>query len=262
MRTHGKRATSSEQNELTRITRNGGTAAQSEGAAAAVRRAVLLDRDGVINALVYHQDAGVIDAPFTRAQFRLLPRVPEAIRLLNDLGLRVAIVSNQPGIAKGHLKPEMLKWFDRTLLSRIQSAGAHIDRIFYCLHHPEAKVPALRRRCHCRKPGTGLLQKAAAQLKVSLSDCYMVGDGIPDMLAGKRAGCKTIFIGRWKCEICQFAEPDDVRPAFVAKDLWEACQLIRSEMTAHSRENSPILSTQVEGCSELHTRPQHGQFTL
>jgi D-glycero-D-manno-heptose 1,7-bisphosphate phosphatase len=221
------------------------------------RRAVFLDRDGVINALVYHQDAGVIDAPFTRSQFRLLPRVPEAIRLLNDLGLPVVVVSNQPGIAKGHLKPEMLRWFDRTMLSRIHSVGAHIDRIFYCLHHPEAKVRTLRRRCHCRKPETGLLEEAAAQLKVSLSDCYMVGDGIPDLLAGKRAGCKTIFIGRWKCEICQFAQPYDVRPAFVAKDLWEACQLIRSEIRDHSSATSPTRKMQVEGCSPLHRRAKH-----
>lgn len=199
-------------------------------------RAVLLDRDGVINALVYHQDAGVIDAPFTRAQFRLLPRVPQAIRLLNDLGLRVAIVSNQPGIAKGHLKPEMLEWFDRAMLKQIQSAGARIDRIFYCLHHPEAKVPALRRRCRCRKPQIGLLEKAAAALQVSLSECYMVGDGLPDMRAGKRAGCRTIFIGRWKCEICQYAHPSDVRPALVAKDLWEACRVIRSETAEHFRK--------------------------
>jgi D-glycero-D-manno-heptose 1,7-bisphosphate phosphatase len=199
------------------------------------RRAVFLDRDGVINALVYHEDAGVIDAPFTRSQFRLLPRVPEAIRLLNELGLPVAIVSNQPGIAKGHLKPQILKWFDRTMLSQIESAGAHIDRIFYCLHHPEAKVPSLRRRCRCRKPETGLLEQAAADLQVSLTDCYMVGDGIPDLLAGSRAGCRTIFIGRWKCEICQFMAAQEVRPDFVAKDLWEASHLIQSEMSSRIR---------------------------
>jgi len=65
----------------------------------------------------------VIDAPFTRSQFKLFPRVPEAIRLLNDLGLGVAIVSNQPGIAKGHLKPEVLKTFDRMTLSRNSCSG-------------------------------------------------------------------------------------------------------------------------------------------
>ena len=198
-------------------------------------KAVLLDRDGVINALVYHQDVGVIDAPFTRSQFKLLPRVPEAIRLLNDLGLGVAMVSNQPGIAKGNLKPEVLKAFERTMISQIRAAGARLDRIYYCLHHPEAKVRKLRQRCTCRKPEIGLLEQAAADLQVSLDECYMVGDGIPDMLAGTRAGCRTIFVGRWKCEICQFTEAPHARPAFVAKDLWEAAQFIRSEATGTGR---------------------------
>lgn len=196
-------------------------------------KAVLLDRDGVINALVYHDDAGVIDAPFKRSQFKLLPRVPEAIRALNDLGLSVAIVSNQPGIAKGHLKPDVLKTFDRIMLSEIRAAGGHVGGVHYCLHHPEAKVRKLRQRCHCRKPEIGLLKLAATELGVSLADCYMVGDGIPDLQAGSRAGCRTIFIGRWKCEICQFTEAPHVLPAFAAKDLWEAAQIIRSEMTGN-----------------------------
>ena len=100
-----------------------------------IMKAVLLDRDGVINALIHHQDAGIIDAPFRRAQFKLLPRVPAAVRVLNDLGLPVAIVSNQPGIAKGHLKPEMLKAFERTMVLLIGAEGGRIDHIHYCLHH-------------------------------------------------------------------------------------------------------------------------------
>lgn len=193
-------------------------------------RAVLLDRDGVINSLVYHQDAGIIDSPFTRAQFRLLPRVPEAIRLLDNAGLRVAVVSNQPGIAKGHFKPAILDSFDRALRAQLKAVGAHIDGIFYCLHHPEAVVPALRRRCHCRKPRIGLLKQAAAKLRVSLSECYMVGDGITDLLAGTKAGCRTVFIGKWKCEICQLKEVAQVRPAFVADSLWQAANLILKEL--------------------------------
>jgi D-glycero-D-manno-heptose 1,7-bisphosphate phosphatase len=202
-------------------------------------KAVFLDRDGVINALVYHQDAGVIDAPFTRSQFKLLPRVPEAIRLLNFLGLRIAIVSNQPGIAKGHLKLEMLKAFERTMLSRIRAKGGRIDRVYYCLHHPEAKVPKLRQHCRCRKPEIGLLEQAAADLHVSLEECYMIGDGIDDLLAGSRAGCRTIFVGRWKCEICQFTQAPHVQAASVARDLWEAAQFIRREMTGPHKPASP-----------------------
>src|SRR5947208_2726576 len=139
-------------------------------------KAVLLDRDGVINALVYHQDSGVIDAPFTPSQFKLLPRVPKAIRLLNDLGLSVAIVSNQAGIAKGHLKLKMLRVLERMMLSRIRAEGGRVDRIYYCLHHPQAKVTKLRQRCRCRKPETGLLEQAAEDLCVSLNECYMIGD--------------------------------------------------------------------------------------
>jgi D-glycero-D-manno-heptose 1,7-bisphosphate phosphatase len=202
-------------------------------------KAALLDRDGVINALVYHEDAGVIDAPFIASQFKLLPRVPEAIRLLNDMGLKVAIVSNQPGIAKGHMKLEMLKSFERIMLTTIRTAGGCIDRVYYCLHHPEATVTKLRRRCRCRKPETGLLEQAAADLQVSLDECYMIGDGIPDLLAGSHAGCRTIFIGRWKCEICQFTEAPSVRPAFVAKDLWEAANFIRTE-TSGTRQATPL----------------------
>lgn len=202
-------------------------------------KAVLLDRDGVINALVYHQDAGVIDAPFTRSQFKLLPRVPEAIRLLNDLGFRIAIVSNQPGIAKGHLKLKMLKTFDRMMISRIRREGGHVEGVYYCLHHPEAKVANLRQCCSCRKPEPGLLEQAAADLRVSLNECYMIGDGIPDLLAGSRAGCRNIFIGRWKCEICQFTEAPHVRPVFVARDLWEAVQFIRNESNGARQATLP-----------------------
>jgi histidinol-phosphate phosphatase family protein len=199
-------------------------------------KAVLLDRDGVINALVYHQNAGVIDAPFKRAQFRLLPGVPKAIRLLNDLGLGVAVVSNQPGIAKGHMKLGTLEAFEGLMLSGLRAAGARIDRIYYCLHHPEAKVRRLRQRCRCRKPEIGLLERAASDLHVALNECYMIGDGIHDLQAGARAGCRTIFVGRWKCEICQYGGGKEVRPDFVAKDLWEASQFIRAEM----RDADPV----------------------
>jgi D-glycero-D-manno-heptose 1,7-bisphosphate phosphatase len=193
-------------------------------------KAVLLDRDGVINALVYHSEAGVIDAPFTLSQFELLPGVPEAIRQLNELGLAVAVVSNQPGIAKGHLTEDLLERFDQKMLSEVAAVGGRIERIYYCLHHPDAVVAKWKQRCRCRKPEIGLLEQAASEFNVALSDCYMVGDGIPDLLAGVAAGCRTIFVGRWKCELCQFTEAPPVRPAFTAKSLLEVSERIRSEM--------------------------------
>lgn len=198
--------------------------------------AVFLDRDGVINPLIYHQDHGVVDSPFTLAQFTVLPRVPKAIRLLNDLGLAVVVVSNQPGIAKGHFNLQMLRKFDRKLQAKLEARGARIDATYYCLHHPDATVGRYRKKCSCRKPKPGMLQRAAHDLNLSLSDSYMVGDGLTDIEAGYRAGCRTIFVGRWKCEHCQFIQPANLRPTFVAKDLWEAVQTIRADL--HSRSGS------------------------
>jgi D-glycero-D-manno-heptose 1,7-bisphosphate phosphatase len=196
--------------------------------------AAFLDRDGVINGLVYHQDAGIVDSPFTAEQFRVLPGVPKAIRLLNDLGLSVVIVSNQPGIAKGHFGADLLKEFENRLEIALRATGAHIDATYYCLHHPDALETSLRKTCTCRKPRTGMLKRAAYDLNISLRDSYMVGDGLTDVEAGNRAGCRTIFVGRWKCEHCQLIHPHGLRPAIVAKDLWAATRLIERELSGRA----------------------------
>jgi D-glycero-D-manno-heptose 1,7-bisphosphate phosphatase len=199
------------------------------------RYAVFLDRDGVINPLIYHRDAGIVDSPFTLGQFRILPGVPEAIRLFNKMGLAVVVVSNQPGIAKRHFDAAMLRRFDAKLLAALKPTGATIDAIYYCLHHPDAEVKRLRKHCACRKPGTGMLRMAARDLKLTLAGSYMVGDGLSDVEAGSRAGCRTIFIGRWKCEHGEFIRPRSLRPTHSAKSLWEAARIIRREMRANSR---------------------------
>jgi len=205
-------------------------------------KAVFLDRDGVINSLIYHQDAGIVDSPFTLAQFQILPRVPQAIRLLNDLKLPVVVVSNQPGIAKRHFTAHVLEGFDRKLRAALRSAGAHLDAIYYCLHHPQSKVRKLRRRCRCRKPAVGMLTRAANDLGVTLSESYMVGDGLTDIEAGARAGCRTIFVGKWKCELCQYIHPPDLRPTFVAKDLWDAVHIIRADLQRKMPPPLPMLN--------------------
>jgi D-glycero-D-manno-heptose 1,7-bisphosphate phosphatase len=195
-------------------------------------KAAFLDRDGVVNSLVYHREVGIIDSPFTMKQFHVLPRVPQAVRRLNDLGLAVVIISNQPGIAKRHFDAGLLKQFDQKLQLALERVGAHIDATYYCLHHPQAIVKRLRKRCQCRKPGIGLFKQAASDLGLSLEESYMVGDGITDMEAGARAGCRTVFVGTWKCELCQFIHPRGLRPSFVARDLWDASHVIQSDLSS------------------------------
>lgn len=210
------------------------------------RRAVFLDRDGVINPLIYHREAGIVDSPFTAGQFTLFPRAARAIRLLNDLGLPVVVVSNQPGIAKRHFTVSTFHLINAKLRAAVASSGARLDGVYYCLHHPESKVKSLRVRCACRKPRIGLLTRAAQELGLDLERSYLVGDGLADMEAGLRAGCRTIFIGKWKCEHCKFIRSPASRPVFQADNLWEAAHLIRSDLLAKpARSAEPIAESDV-----------------
>jgi D-glycero-D-manno-heptose 1,7-bisphosphate phosphatase len=204
--------------------------------------AVFLDRDGVINRLIYHKDAGIVDSPFTAAQFQVFPCVPKAIRLLNDLGLPVVLVSNQPGIAKEHFAPEVLGEIEQQLQAALAPSRAHLDASYYCFHHPDAIVKDLRKNCSCRKPGIGMLTRAAGDLDLSLERSYMVGDGLTDIEAGHRAGCKTIFVGTWKCEHCQFVHPRGLRATAVAKDLLQAALLIQQDFQSRMRSAGRGLS--------------------
>lgn len=215
-------------------------------------RAVFLDRDGVINSLIYHYDVGIVDSPFTSRQFKILPRVPQAIRRLNRLHFRVIIASNQPGIAKGHFSAKTLKAFDLKLEAALKRAGAHLDATYYCLHHPKAVVRRFRKPCKCRKPGIEMFLRAAREFGVDLSRSYMIGDGITDVEAGARAGCRTIFVGKWKCELCQFTNPPCLHPTFVAADLWEAVKTV--ELDSRRRSSPSRLSM-----PPLHVRRQHAR---
>jgi D-glycero-D-manno-heptose 1,7-bisphosphate phosphatase len=193
-------------------------------------RAVFLDRDGVLNRIVYHRDIGVIDTPFTVGQFTLLPGAARAIREINRLGLKAIVVSNQPGIAKGHFSHRTLDEMTSKLERNLKRAGARLDAIYYCLHHPHAVKRAYRKRCACRKPNPGLLKQAARKFNIALKDSFIIGDSITDIQAGKRAGCRTVLLGNFKCDLCKFMHAKKVKPDYIACDIIHAVALIR-EMT-------------------------------
>ena len=165
-----------------------------------MNRAVFLDRDGVINELVYHQEQEVIDSPFTPGQFKLIPGVTEALKTLHDDGYLTILVSNQPGIAKGHMTEKNFELIRQKMNSELSGDGAELDGEYYCLHHPEAVVEKYRVQCDCRKPLPGLLFKAAREKDIDLKESWLIGDNLSDIQAGKAAGCRTILIGTMKCE--------------------------------------------------------------
>ena len=191
-----------------------------------MRKAVFLDRDGTINEIVYYQDLGIVDSPFTVEQFKLLPGVSEAIKILNQSGFKVILASNQPGIAKGHFSEDTFEKIKEKMKTELAKHGARLDGEYYCLHHPEAKNEEYKKNCECRKPKPGLLLKAAKELNIDLPNSWMVGDGLTDIEAGKRAGCKTILIGRMKCELCRLMDEKNT-PIHVVQDLYSAIDVIK-----------------------------------
>jgi len=195
-----------------------------------VNRAVFLDRDGTINEMVYLEDFGLIDSPMNPEQFRLIAGAGEAIRRLNQLGLKVVLVSNQPGIAKGKTTPELFEQVRKKMRELLTEEGARLDAEYYCFHHPEARVPGYRSICNCRKPKPGLILKAAEDLDLDLSSSYMVGDGLTDVIAGKAAGCRTIWIGKLKCDICKLMDLQGARPDMIVDNLLEATIKIEREI--------------------------------
>lgn len=152
-----------------------------------MKRAVLLDRDGVLV-----PDHGLLTEP---AGLHLLPGVAGALSQLSAAGWRLAVVTNQPVVARGLIDEAGLAAIHRRLADLITAAGGpRLDGIFACPHHPEAAVAAYRQACACRKPRPGLLLAAARALDLDLAASWMVGDRPSDIAAGRAAGCRTIQV--------------------------------------------------------------------
>ena len=189
-------------------------------------KAVFLDRDGVVNELVYHQEQEVIDSPFTVGQFKLLPGVAKAIKSLHKAGYLVILISNQPGMAKGQMTKETFEKIRKKMVTELGKVGAVLDGEYYCFHHPEAAVKQYKIKCDCRKPAPGLLLKAAQDMKIDLGRSWMIGDNLSDIQAGKNAGCRTVLLGKMKCEVCRLMDEKNARPYNISSDLAEAAQYI------------------------------------
>ena len=205
-------------------------------------KAVFLDRDGVINELVYHEEQEVLDSPFTVGQFRLLPGVGAAIKKLCEMEYKAILVSNQPGMAKGTFSAETFGNIRDKMKEELAKEGSSLDGEYYCFHHPEAKAEEFRANCRCRKPEPGLIIQAAKDMGIELSQSWMIGDNLSDVKAGKRAGCRTILLGRMKCELCHTMDEEDARPDFITPDLLEATKLV-SEVRgpkSEARERAPL----------------------
>lgn len=177
--------------------------------------ALFLDRDGTINV-----EAEYLSDP---DRVELIPGSAEAIREANEAGIRVIVITNQSGVARGlHSEADVLA-VHRRLEELLAAHRARLDALYYCPHHPDVGSPPYRKVCNCRKPKTGMLEQAAKSHGIDLASSFVVGDKCSDIEAGRNARCGTVLVltgyGRIESGLC--------RPDHVADNLYAAWHHIR-----------------------------------
>jgi D-glycero-D-manno-heptose 1,7-bisphosphate phosphatase len=151
-----------------------------------VRPAVFLDRDGTLI-----EDVGYLDR---LDQMTVFPWTVDVIRAFNRAGLAVVVVTNQSGIAKGLFTEAFVEETHRQLSARLAAGGARIDAYYYCPHHPDGVVDAYRQRCDCRKPASGLVDRAVRDLDLDPARSFVVGDKWLDIGLARAAGARGILV--------------------------------------------------------------------
>jgi D-glycero-D-manno-heptose 1,7-bisphosphate phosphatase len=185
-----------------------------------------MDRDGTVC-----EEVGYLDRV---EKLRLLPGSAEAIRRANAAGLQTLVLTNQSGVARGRFDETLLADVHERLRELLADAGARLDGIYHCPHHPQHGEPPYRAECECRKPAAGMLWRARDEMGIDLEGSYMVGDRMSDVEAATRAGTTPILVltgvGRRERESAE--APGAARPAHVADDLLGAVEWILARETA------------------------------
>ncbi len=192
---------------------------------------IFIDRDGTIN--------DEVEFLRTPEQLHLIPHSADAISQLNELGLRVFILTNQSGIARGILTEDELCGIHARLLQLLENQNARIDKIYYCPHHPEGSIESYRKVCECRKPKPGLFRRAAEEYNIDLSRSYVIGDKMIDIQAGNNCGARTILVltGYGKTEL-EHCHRNSMRIDYIAEDLYEAVQFVKRSVNVHISQSS------------------------
>jgi D-glycero-D-manno-heptose 1,7-bisphosphate phosphatase len=190
------------------------------------RRAVFLERDGVLN-----EDHGHVSRP---EDFRWLPGAIPALRALKQAGWRLVIATNQPGIARGLFGPAEYDNLTSWMHAELAAHGVALDGVYHCPHLPDAPLAAWCRHCDCHKPAPGMFRRAARDLKLDLAASVLIGDKPSDIAAGRAAGvaaCIRIADGL-DLASCDIADP----PAeFTCESLAEAAEwLLGHERQLHA----------------------------
>lgn len=176
----------------------------------AKKPAVFLDRDGVLT----EENSYITSVE----RLRIFPYPAECIRQIRQKGYYTIVITNQSGVARGLFTEETLREMNDYLMKQ-----TNVDAIFYCPHHPEGTVEKYRKKCDCRKPGSGMFEAACREFAIDMTGSYMIGDRAGDILAGQNAGVRTILLesGYGSAEL-----EDDVVPDHVLQDLRGVAEIL------------------------------------
>ncbi len=180
--------------------------------------AVFLDRDGTINEEVGHLDS--LD------KLKVFPAAFDAVRMINEAGMRVVVVTNQSGVARGLFDEAFVEEVHERIKKLFLEHGAVIDRFYYCPHHPTEGVGRYRISCGCRKPEPGMLIRASEDLHINLPASYVVGDSARDMGLADRTGATGILV---KTGYGKDVASSATTAAYVAEDILGAAGWILKE---------------------------------
>jgi D-glycero-D-manno-heptose 1,7-bisphosphate phosphatase len=177
------------------------------------RAAVFVDRDGTIA-----EEVGYLNHV---SRFRMFPFVAAALLRLNEAGYPVIVVSNQSGVARGYFPEELLQEVTQRMMQLLSETGAKVDAVYYCPHAPSEN-------CLCRKPKTGMLERAVQEHGIDLQRSFVVGDRYLDIELARNAGARGVFVrtGYGEGELAWHATKWPVPPHFVAEDLAQATDWI------------------------------------
>ena len=192
--------------------------------------AAFLDRDGTII-----EEVGYLDRP---ERVELYPYTVDAIRALNRAGVRVVLVSNQSGVARGFFDEGMVDRVHARLADLLRRGGAHIDAYYYCPHHPDGKVARYARACECRKPGPGLVDRAVQEFQIDLGRSFAVGDRWLDVELARTVGARGILVRTGYGRSVEAQRPAGLHADAIVDNLIEAVGWILDTLRAQPVQSS------------------------
>ncbi|NQU95522.1 MAG: HAD-IIIA family hydrolase [Candidatus Omnitrophica bacterium] len=180
------------------------------------RKTIFLDRDGVIN----KDPGGWTEHSYVThwEYFKFLPNSIEAIKKLNDAGYDIALISNQGGISKGYYSEDKLREINKKMMAELEKKGAKIKKAYYCLHQDSDN-------CDCKKPKTGLFEKAEKELNIKAQGNFFIGDGKMDVEAAEKMGLKSILVLSGKSDLAGVRDWE-LKPDYIFDNLSEAVNFI------------------------------------